>query len=197
MSEEPRSDPAAARDLAAVLTPDETVLWAGRPDERRYVRVDPRLIALGVFWTVVAGAAFVGFSLTLFSDDFAGVSLGVRVALLAVAAAPFVAVSIYALGGHVAVRHRTRLRTAYAVTATRVLALRPALGGVLGRPALRELPRDRVATPVLEHLRHGTGSIDFHDGSHVLPPVRFESVRGAETIAALVGNQCGEPGDNA
>ena len=44
----PPTDPTAARDLAGVLGANEHVLWAGRPDERHYVRTDYRLIALGV-----------------------------------------------------------------------------------------------------------------------------------------------------
>lgn len=189
MSDLPPSDPGAARQLAGVLAPDETVLWAGRPDERHFTKPDGRLIGLGVFWTVVAGAAFVGFALTFLSDDYAGIALGARVALLALAAAPFAAVAVYCLGGHVAARHRERERTAYAVTARRVLAQRPAFAGVLGAPALRELPLDRAADPVVEVVRRETGSIEIHDARSVEPPVRFDTVRGAEAVAALVRAQ--------
>jgi len=186
VNELPPSDPFAARDLAGILASDEQLLWAGRPDERRFARTDGRLIALGVFWTVVAGAAFVGFALTFLSDDYAGVARGVRVALLALGAAPFAAVSVYCLGGHVALRHHARVRTAYAVTATRVLALRPSLGGLAGPRTLRALPLARVAEPLLDAARHDTASIELHDAQHVHPPVRFDAVRGAAAVAALV-----------
>lgn len=189
MSDLPPSDPGAARDLARVLAPDEPVLWAGRPDERHFTKVDGRLVALGVFWTVVAGAGFTGFALTFFSDEYAGLSLAVRVLALALAAAPFAAVSVFCLGGHVALRHRTRARTAYAVTARRVLALRPGFGGVLGAPTLRELALDRTAEPSVETVRRETGTVEIHDASGVEPPVRFDTVRGAEGVAALIRAQ--------
>jgi len=84
----PPADPAAARDLAGALRPDEHVLWAGRPDERHYAKTDYRLIALGVFWVLVSGAGFWGFTVTTLSGEYAGVSVPARAALLLVAAAP-------------------------------------------------------------------------------------------------------------
>lgn len=189
VSDLPPSDPTAARDLAGVLTPDEAVLWSGRPDERHYTRTDMRLIGLGLFWTVVAGAAFVGFVITLLSDDYDGIAFGVRVAALAMAAAPFVLVAIYCLGGHVILRRRARRNTAYAVTSSRVLSRRPALAGVAGAVTLRELPLDRVADPLVEVVRRETGHVDIHDARSVEPPLRFDTVRGAEGVAQLVRDQ--------
>lgn len=163
VSDAPPSDPTAARDLAGALFPDETLLWAGRPDERRYTRTDGRLIALGAFWTVVAGAAFVGFALTFFSDEYAGIAFSVRVLLLALAALPFAAVSVFCLGGHVALRHTLRRRIAYAVTTRRVLVRRPATP-FGGPPVLRALPRDGLAEPVVE--------AEFRDAGTARAPTR-------------------------
>ena len=189
MSDLPPSDPTAARDLAGVLAPDETVLWSGRPDERHYTRTDMRLIGLGLFWTAVAGAGFVGFAITLLSDDYDGISFGARVAVLAIAAAPFILVAVYCLGGHVLLRRRARVNTAYAVTTSRVLTRRPALAGIAGPVVLRELPLDRLANPLVEVVRHATGSIDIHDVRNIEPPLRLDTVRGAEAIASLLRGQ--------
>jgi hypothetical protein len=189
VSELPPTDPTAARDLAGVLAPDETVLWAGRPDERHFTRVDVRLIGLGVFWTAVSGAAFVGFALTFLSEEYAGIALGARIAVLALAAAPFAAVAVYCLGGHVAIRRRTRARTAYAITDRRVVASRPSLGGVAGPPLLREMPHDRAAEPRVEAVHRESGHVDVHDAKGVEAPVQFRCVRGAEAVARLVAGQ--------
>jgi hypothetical protein len=185
----PPTDPTAARDLAGALAPDESVLWAGRPDERHFTRADGRLIGLGVFWTVVSGAGFVGFALNFLTDEFAGIPLAARVAVLALTALPFAVVAVYCLGGHVMMRRRSRSRTAYAVTDRRVLALRPSLGGIAGPPLLRELPLDRVAEPQVEIVHRESGHVDVLDGRGVEAPVRFDTVRGAEAVAALIRGQ--------
>jgi hypothetical protein len=81
------------------------------------------------------------------------------------------------------------MRTAYAVTARRVLALRPSVGGVVGTPSLRELPLDRVADPQVEGVRRETGHVDLNDATGVEPPIRFDTVRGAEGVARLIRDQ--------
>jgi len=184
----PPSDPTAARDLASSLAPDEHLLWAGRPDERHYVRTDSRLIALGIFWVMVAGAGFYGFTITFLSDDYAGVAFGARVAMLLIAAAPFIAVAVFCLGGHVLVKRSQRLRRAYAVTTRRILAIRPALR-LVGPPTLRELPLEALGDVRVEVVRRETGSVEFHDTKSTMDAICFDTVRGAEAIAELARAQ--------
>jgi hypothetical protein len=180
----PPSDPSAARDLASALSPAEHVLWAGRPDERHYVRADPRLIVLGIFWVLVAGAGFWGFTITLLSAEYDGISHAARVVLLLLAAAPFIAVAVVCLGGHVVLKRRLRLRHAYAITTRRVLARRPAMG-VGGKPVLRELAFESLGDVRVETARRETGTIDFHSRSSAESTIQFETVRGAAAIAGL------------
>ncbi len=180
----PPSDADAARLLAGALTPDENVLWAGRPDVRRTSRVDGRLVGLGLFWTAVAGAGFWGFTTTLLSAEYDGISTAARVVFLSVAAAPFVAVAAYCLGGHVWARRRRRARTAYAITTTRVLAATPALW-FLGALRVRELARSSLGEVVVDAGRHDVGDVEFHDAGSASPPIAFQSVRGIEDVAAL------------
>ncbi len=180
----PASDATAARAFAAVLEPGEHLLWAGRPDARRTTRVDGRLVGLGVFWTLVAGAGFYGFGTTALGDDFRGMPYALRALLLVVAAAPFVAVAAYCLGGHVVLRRRRRARTAYAVTTTRVLASEPAFGSA-GPARLRALARATLGAVQVEPERHGCGTLEFHDARGVEPSVMFRSIADAEAVAAL------------
>lgn len=184
----PPSDPTAARDLASALAPEEDVLWAGRPDQRHYVRTDYRLVALGVFWVMVAGAGFWGFTVTLLSDEYAGVALAARVVMLLVFAAPFVAVAVFCLGGHVVWKRRQRLRRAYAITTRRIFALRPALR-VAGQPQLRQLPLAGVADVRVEAVRGETGTIEFYAADASLDAIRFDTVRGADAVAELARSQ--------
>jgi len=170
------------------MEPGEHVLWAGRPDERHYTRTDQRLIGLGIFWVMVSGAGFYGFTITSLSDDYAGVAYGARVALLLIAAAPFIAVAVFCLGGHVLVKRGQRRRRAYAVTTRRILAIRPALR-LVGPPTLRELPIDALGDVRVETMRRETGSVEFHDTKSTMDPIRFDTVRGAEAIAQLARSQ--------
>jgi hypothetical protein len=180
----PASDPTAARDLAAALRPGEDILWAGRPDERHYARTDSRLIALGIFWVMVAGAGFWGFTATLLSDEYSGVAYGARIAMLLVFAAPFIAVALFCLGGHVVMKRRGRLRRAYAITTQRVLAVRPALR-IAGPPQLRELALDKIRDVRVEAVRRESGTVEFHAADASMDAIRFDTVRGAEGVAEL------------
>ncbi len=184
----PPADPAAARDFAGALRPDEHVLWAGRPDERHYARTDYRLIALGIFWVLVSGAGFWGFTITTLSDEYAGVSIAARAALLLVAAAPFIVVAAFCLGGHVVFKRRQRRRRAYAITTQRVLVIRPSMR-LVGPPSLLALSLKDVGDVRVESLRHETGSIEFHAANSAMDALHFDTVRGAEAIAALAQTQ--------
>ncbi len=188
-SDLPPIDPDAARLAASALRPGEEIVWAGRPDERRTARRDPRLVGLGIFWSVLAGAAFYGFAVTLLSDEYGGLPIAVRIVALTVCAAPFLLAAVYMLGGHVSLRRRTRSRTGYVVTADRVLVTSPALGA-FGRPRVRELDRDSIGrVDVEEPACGGVADITVTDATGRHPAVTLQLVRGAEVVAELLRAQ--------
>ena len=172
----------AARVLTSHLQEGEELLWAARPDARRYGRVRPWLLVFGVLWLTIAGFAFAGFTVALLDDEFSGVAFPIRVGLLVLTGAPFLAVGTFAVGGHVPAARRLRRRIAYGLTNWRLLVVRPAYH-VVGPPRLRALPRERVTDVVVEPASGDVGSIEVHDRDGREPPLDLVDVAGAEAVA--------------
>lgn len=151
----PPVDSRASVALASRLAPDETLLRAARPDDAHFARLRPRLVAAGLFWTLVAGAGFTGFAVTLLDPEYDGIATGARVVILALCALPFAVVAALALGGHVHVARRAARRTAYGLTDRRVLVVQPRLT-YAGPPVVREL--SLTALTAVRTTPHATGS---------------------------------------
>lgn len=188
------SDPARATPSAAPVEslspwtePGEHAVWAGRPSAEALGRVRPRLILFGVFWTVVSGSGFYGFAATWFSDEFAGLGLGMRVAILAVGAAPFVLVALWTLGLHAPLAALKARSTLYGVTDRRVLVVRP-FPWPWSRGRCRSLALDRAEFTVDHHDVTGAG-IEVHDRRQIEPPLDFAALVDAEHWAQVLADR--------
>lgn len=131
----------------------------------------------GLFWTVVAGAGFYGFAATWFSDEYAGIALGLRVAMMAVAATPFVGVAVWTLWAHAPLDALRARSTLYAVTDRRVLVVRP-FPWPWSSGRRRSLPLDRAEFALDTHDVTGPG-IEVRDRRQVEPSLEFVALADA------------------
>ena len=181
----PAPDPALARALKDDLLPGESVEWAAHPDPRHFARLRAHLVTLGVFWTVVAGVGFYGFGVTLLDAEYDGLSVGVRVLILLLSGAPFLVVSIVALGGHVPLFARIARRTVYGLTNQRLL-LRGPLWIYAGPIRTRGLSRTEIATVQCTPHRDNASTLEVHGSSSAEDPVRLRSVPDGAQVAGLL-----------
>lgn len=163
-------DPEAASRLRPWLAPDEELRWAAVPDADRCARLRPRLVVLGVFWSVVAGAGFYGFGATLLSSEYDGLPLAFRAVFLGLGALPFVLVAVVTLYLHVPLARRAARRRAYGVTDERVVAAGP-VWGWFGRTRARSLPVARALWEVSQDDPDESADVEVRDARSVEPPL--------------------------
>jgi hypothetical protein len=181
-------DPDAERALTTVLESGEVPLWTAHPSAPEFACLQPRLLVLGAFWTVVWVGGFYGFADTLLGMEYDGTPRTLRLLAVLVAATPFLLVSAYGLGGHLLVFRRQQRRTSYAVTDRRVIVQRPLLGAY-GPLRTRMLPRGRVGEIVAEDEEGSGALLEVHDRERVETPLVLAGLGpGSERVRELLAS---------
>lgn len=189
VSASPTTDPEVVRELAPHLAPDERLSWAARPCPVESARVRPRLVLFGAFWLLVSGGAFFGFARTFLGPEFEGVSLPLRVLVVAAAAAPFAAVGLFGIGGHVVLLRRAARRTAHGLTDRRVLSVRPALW-LAGPDVTACVPLHGAVSVRVLPVADEVGHLEVVPGSGGDGPIRLGFVPQAARVAQAVREAC-------
>lgn len=149
----PEGNPAARAVIAQVLTPGESLLWAGQPKQGiRFSLTDLFLIPFFCLW---GGGALVFESMMIYLAVTGGPLWGVAYGL------PFAALGLYMLVGRFFYDRAKRARTFYGVTDQRALIVQA------GRRKRSETSVDFASQQVitLSEASGGRGTIHFGPGT--------------------------------
>ncbi|WP_372664135.1 PH domain-containing protein [Amycolatopsis kentuckyensis] len=150
-----------------VLQPGERLLWSGRPQRFALEAPDWLRVALGLLWLALAfGVPWLG---------------GAGISIVPLVVGPL---GLLVAWGGVAVRLRTRRRSAYAVTDRRIVVADRRSGAVIASERLSRLP-----APSAKVGRDGLGDVTFGTGGPKAPnpaSPRLLGVPDAERVRDLI-----------